>query len=101
MVDESLIRRRAYELWARDGNPADTADTYWHLAVSQLEYESHALVTDEGDPVPATVEGVVGSDSDYNRYNSLESDNSADNAVTVPAQRTGGEDQPDDLIGDA
>jgi len=101
MVDESSIRCRAYRLWERDGNPADAGDTYWHLAESQLEHEAHALVTAEGDPVPPTVEGVVGSKSDCSRYKNIETENSANNAVTVPAERTVQEEQPDDLIGDA
>lgn len=101
MVDESLIRCRAYQLWERDGNSGDAGDTYWHLAQSQLEHEAHALVTDEGDPVPPTVEGAVGSASDSDRHSTVATESPANNAVTVPAERTGREEQPNDLIGDA
>jgi hypothetical protein len=37
MIDESLIRERAYALWVKDACPEDADLFYWFLAREQLE----------------------------------------------------------------
>ncbi|QCY11681.1 DUF2934 domain-containing protein [Pseudomonas sp. MPC6] len=39
MIDESIIRQRAYELWERDARPDGAEGHYWRLAREQLEKE--------------------------------------------------------------
>ena len=85
MIDESQIRTRAYELWERDGSPEGGADSYWHLAKSELDQESNGLEVGE-DPQNAGPDMAP---------------------VTVPAQEiaekedTKQHEPSDDLIGDA
>jgi hypothetical protein len=37
MIDESVIRERAYALWVKDACPEDADLFYWFLAREQLE----------------------------------------------------------------
>jgi len=37
MIDESIIRERAYALWEKDACPEDADLFYWFLAREQLE----------------------------------------------------------------
>ncbi|WP_411755786.1 DUF2934 domain-containing protein [Sinorhizobium meliloti] len=39
---EERIRRRAYEIWERDGRPDGEHDRHWHQAEKELEGERGA-----------------------------------------------------------
>lgn len=39
---EDLIRRRAYELWEREGSPDGRADEFWDQAAASIASESPA-----------------------------------------------------------
>ncbi|MQW63150.1 DUF2934 domain-containing protein [Sinorhizobium meliloti] len=38
-VKEERIRRRAYEIWEREGRPDEEHDRHWHQAEKELEGE--------------------------------------------------------------
>ncbi|MFJ5299156.1 DUF2934 domain-containing protein [Pseudomonas sp. NPDC088368] len=46
MIDENEIRKRAYELWQRDGSPEGSHADHWREAGEQLEAEQ--VPTNEG-----------------------------------------------------
>lgn len=51
MIDESVIRERAYALWVKDACPEDADLFYWFLAREQLEtaLERTSVESDVGD----------------------------------------------------
>ena len=42
---EEQIRKRAYELWQKDGSPSGQADKYWEEARASFEQELVAAAT--------------------------------------------------------
>ena len=60
MIDESIIRQRAYELWERDARPDGAEEYYWRLAQEQLEQEGLPSAADTFEP--ASGEWESGSD---------------------------------------
>jgi hypothetical protein len=46
MINESIIRERAYALWEKDACPEGAAGFYWHLARAQLEAQGQPMKAD-------------------------------------------------------
>jgi Protein of unknown function (DUF2934) len=45
--EQDRIRRRAYELWERQGSPEGRAEEFWELAKTSLAEETSEISTDE------------------------------------------------------
>ena len=48
--EQDRIRRRAYEIWERDGSPDGRAEEFWQQAISSLEAED-AQGIGSGQPI--------------------------------------------------
>ncbi|GAB5097170.1 DUF2934 domain-containing protein [Caballeronia sp. HLA56] len=55
--EQDRIRRRAYELWEREGSPDGRAEEFWEQARTQLEAEDPDSSTTEE---PATASATQG-----------------------------------------
>ena len=49
--DQSIIRKRAYEIWEREGRPHGRETEHWHLAILELSSMNGAA------PAPAAANG--------------------------------------------
>ncbi|SAK43230.1 hypothetical protein AWB80_00563 [Caballeronia pedi] len=51
--EQDRIRRRAYEMWEREGSPEGRAEEFWQKAISSLEAEDTQGAGDAASSQPA------------------------------------------------
>lgn len=51
MIEESKIRKRAYELWEKDGCPEGGEQFYWRLGQDQLKAEARHFDIFTANPI--------------------------------------------------
>lgn len=47
--EQDRIRRRAYEMWERDGSPEGRAEEFWQRAITSIEEEDSSGQTADAD----------------------------------------------------
>jgi hypothetical protein len=60
MIDEERVRRRAHEIWEREGRPEGRHDQHWQQAKDELAVEDgeSLSVAGEEDPEPSILPPV-------------------------------------------
>ena len=57
--DEERVRRRAYEIWEREGRPEGCADYYWTRAKEEIAIEDSQQTATEPNPAAGGSDTVI------------------------------------------
>ena len=58
MDDEERVRRRAHEIWEREGRPEGRQAEHWRQAMDEIEAEDAGVLSVAGEEDPGAVAAV-------------------------------------------